>query len=100
MKNKKVQNGKKNARIPLIASIPHSGVKIPPEAHWLKQVNSHILMCDVDDLYTPVLEELQIPSIIFKWHRYSIDVNRYSRDISPLTVKMSKWLLKTKKNRR
>ena len=41
-------NGKKSKKIPLFVSIPHSGIKIPPEAYWLKGVDSYILMCDTD----------------------------------------------------
>ncbi len=80
-----------NNNIPLFMSIPHSGIKTPPEAYWLKGLDSSVLMCDVDafvdDLYKPALKELQIPSVFFKWHRYSVDVNRFSTDTSPKTVK-------------
>ena len=90
-------NGKKSKKIPLFVSIPHSGIKIPSEAYWLREIDSHILMCDtdafVDDLYSPALKEFQIPSVVFEWHRYSVDVNRFSTDISPLTVEMPEQFL-------
>ena len=78
----------------LFASIPHSGIAIPPETYWLKDLSPSVLMCDVDafvdDLYKPTLEYFDIPSVIFKWHRYSIDANRFSTDISLKTVEMPK----------
>ena len=91
----------------MFVSIPHSGLKTPREAYWLKGLTLQLLMCDVDafvdDLYHPVLKKLRIPSVIFKWHRYSIDVNRFRSDISSQTVERAGELLKTiyknKKNR-
>ncbi len=74
----------------LFVSIPHSGIKIPPEAVWLKDMPFSILMCDVDafvdELYSPALKELNIPAVVSPWHRYAVDLNRFSTDISPLTV--------------
>ena len=87
----------------LFVSIPHSGINIPSEAVWLKKVSSSVLMCDVDafvdDLYNPALKDFCIPSVIFKWHRYVVDVNRFSTDISPLTVEMSKPFSPIKKSK-
>ena len=88
----------KNKNIfPLFVSIPHSGVKIPPEASWLKVIHPSVLMCDVDafvdDLYRPALREFQIPSVVFEWHRYAVDANRFSTDISNTTVEGAKQLL-------
>ena len=84
----------------LFVSIPHSGIQVPPEAVWLKKAPSSVLMCDVDafvdDLYGPALKEFCIPSVVFKWHRYAVDANRFSTDISPLTVEGSKPLLQIK----
>ena len=85
---------KKKRGFPLFVSIPHSGVKIPPEADWLEDLDSSILMCDVDayvdDLYRPAIEKLKIPFVFFEWHRYSLDVNRFSTDISKWTVENQK----------
>ena len=50
-------------------------------------------------LYSPALKEFQIPSVVFEWHRYSLDVNRFSTDISPLTVNMPERFLQ-KDNKR
>ena len=78
----------------LFASIPHSGTIIPPEAYWLKSLNPSLLMCDVDafvdDLYKHTLDHFNIPFVVFKWHRYSVDANRFSTDISSKTVEMPK----------
>lgn len=80
----------KNETFPLLVSIPHSGVQIPPEADWLKGIEPSVLMCDVDayvdELYNSVLKEFKIPTIVFKWIRYAVDVNRFSIDISDETV--------------
>lgn len=96
-----VNNKKTKTKIPLFVSIPHSGVKIPFEAHWLRAIDSSVLMCDVDafvdDLYSPALEEFKVPSVFFEWHRYSVDVNRFSEDVSPWTVEVSERILKRKK---
>ena len=81
----------------LFVSIPHSKVKIPPEADWLKEISPSVLMCDVDafvdDLYRPALGEFQIPSVVFEWHRYAVDANRFSTDISLATVEEAKELV-------
>ena len=80
-------------------SIPHSGQQIPKEAYWLKQLPSFILKCDldayVDELYFPVLKKFHITSVLFKWHRYSIDANRFQTDISSKTVERAEELMKT-----
>lgn len=87
----------------LFVSIPHSGIQIPPEAVWLKKVPSSVLMCDVDafvdDLYSPALKNFGIPSVIFQWHRYAVDTNRFSTNISPLTVEGSKPVVSVGKNK-
>ncbi|MCZ0931860.1 MAG: N-formylglutamate amidohydrolase [Oligoflexia bacterium] len=83
----------------MFVSIPHSGLTVPKEAYWLKKLSDSLLMCDVDafvdELYFPVLKKLRIPSVIFKWHRYSVDVNRFRTDISSQTVERAGELLKT-----
>ena len=80
-------------------SIPHSGLKIPQPAEWLKKIPKPLLMCDVDafvdDLYFPALKKLHIPFFVFNWHRYAVDANRFKTDISPNTVERAGELLKT-----
>ena len=80
-------------------SIPHSGRQIPQEAYWLTKLPHSILMCDVDafvdELYLTVLKKLHIPFIVFKWHRYAVDANRFQTDISSNTVERAEELLKT-----
>ena len=83
----------------LFVSIPHSGRKIPKEAYWLKGLPRAILNCDIDayidELYLPVLNKLHIPFVVFQWHRYALDVNRFKTDISPQIVERANELLKT-----
>ena len=83
----------------LFVSIPHSGIKIPSEAYWLKQLSHQTLMCDVDafvdELYSPALKKYRISFIMFPWHRYSVDANRFAWDISSQTVERAEELLKT-----
>ncbi|MDE0092746.1 MAG: N-formylglutamate amidohydrolase, partial [Oligoflexia bacterium] len=68
-------------------------------AYWLKALPHSLLMCDmdafVDDLYLPILKVWRIPSIVFGWHRYAVDVNRFQTDISSRTVERAEELLKT-----
>ena len=93
-----MNSGHNKKAFPLFVSIPHSGLKLPPLATWLKGLSSSVLMCDVDafvdDLYSPALKQFKIPSVAFEWHRYAVDVNRFSTDISPLTVNESEQFLK------
>ncbi len=69
----------------LMATMPHSGEKIPPEAGWLKALDEVTLMGDVDRyvdrLYETSLMELGIPFIKTEWHRYAADLNRLSTDV-------------------
>ncbi len=80
--------------IPFFVTIPHSGLQIPLEADWLKGTPDSILNCDVDfyvdELYAPALKKFKIPFFFFPWHRYAVDVNRFSEDISHLTVENTK----------
>ena len=82
----------------LFISIPHSGLKIPPEAKWLKKIPFETLMCDpdayVDELYQPALIKYHIPFFIFEWHRYSVDASRFAFNISSQTVERAEELLK------
>jgi len=74
-------------------SVPHAGEQIAPETEWLKNLDERILMCDVDryvdELYRPVWEELQIPSIVTQWHRYVVDPNRKPDDVDEDSVRGS-----------
>ena len=94
-----VKTKNKRGKAPLFVTVPHSGLKIPKEAYWLKKLPYSLLMYDVDafvdDLYSLVLKKLQVPSIIFNWHRYSVDANRFQTDISSKSVERSEELLKT-----
>ena len=71
-------------QIPLIATIPHSGERIPPEAPWLEPLPETLLMYDVDRyvdrLYEPTLRRLEIPFVKTDWHRYACDLNRLEDD--------------------
>ncbi len=75
---------------PLFLSIPHSGEKIPPEAHWLKNLPEVILFRDVDrfvdQLYEPSIRKLNLPTITTPWHRYVVDPNRGKDEIDSRTV--------------
>ncbi|MGE3973944.1 MAG: N-formylglutamate amidohydrolase [Bdellovibrionales bacterium] len=74
-------------------TIPHSGEQIPPEAQWLMGLSEVVLMRDVDRfvdrIYAPSLQELGVPVIVTPWHRYAADLNRFSKDVDPTTVKGS-----------
>lgn len=74
----------------LMATIPHSGEQIPPEAEWLKGLEEPILMGDVDRyvdrLYQSCLEKLAIPFIKTEWHRYAADLNRLPTDVDSEAV--------------
>ncbi len=64
----------------LIATIPHAGEAVPDECEWLQSLSEPVLMCDVDrfvdKLYEGTLQELEIPWVGTKWHRYAADLNR------------------------
>lgn len=68
--------------LPFFVTVPHSGEKVPAEVEWLKGLSEPHLMRDVDryvdQLYAPIIEELEIPHIISQWHRYVVDLNRKS----------------------
>lgn len=69
----------------LMATLPHSGESIPPEASWLFGLDEVTLMGDVDRyvdrLYAEALSLLKIPSIATIWHRYAADLNRLPSDV-------------------
>lgn len=75
---------------PFFVTIPHSGEKIPELAPWLLNHSEVVLMRDVDrfvdQLYRPVLENLNISYIKTEWHRYAVDLNRLPEDIDKSTV--------------
>lgn len=79
---------KKN--IGILATIPHSGEKVPAEATWLQGLPEVLLMCDVDRfidrLYEPALQKLQLPFVKTEWHRYAADLNRVPEDIDSDSV--------------
>ena len=79
--------------IPFFISIPHSGEKVPTEASWLLDFDEVTLMCDVDryvdQLYSSAIESLQIPSVKTEWHRYVVDLNRWSDDVDVDSVEGS-----------
>ncbi len=69
----------------LMATLPHSGEKIPPEATWLQGLEEVVLMGDVDRyvdrLYEASLVNLGIPYVKTEWHRYAADLNRLPSDV-------------------
>lgn len=74
----------------LMATIPHSGEEIPPEAKWLQGLDELTLMGDVDRyvdrLYESSLLQLKIPYVKTQWHRYAADLNRLDSDIDAEAV--------------
>lgn len=82
--------GKNQSPLPVFASAPHSGLKIPSQAGWLKGLPDSILLCDadlfVDQLYGPALKAFQVPFLVFPYHRYAVDAGRFAEDVSPLIV--------------
>jgi N-formylglutamate deformylase len=74
----------------LLATLPHSGEKIPDFCTWLQGLPEEILMCDVDRyidfLYEPALNELKIPFVKTEWHRYAGDLNRLPEDVDSSTI--------------
>lgn len=75
----------------LMATLPHSGEQIPPEAQWLVGLDEVTLMGDVDRfvdrLYQESLAKLTIPSVKTQWHRYAADLNRLPSDIDAEAVR-------------
>lgn len=73
------------SRKPLLITIPHSGERVPDEAHWLKMLPETLLMFDVDRyvdrLYQPVIASIGVPSVKTEWHRYAVDLNRLPDDV-------------------
>lgn len=74
----------------LLATIPHSGEKIPAQCDWLLKLPEPILFADadryVDQLYQTALEQLKISVIKTDWHRYVVDLNRLPTDIDESSV--------------
>lgn len=75
---------------PLFVSIPHSGEQIPPEVTWLQGLPETLLMYDVDRyvdrLYDSNLSRLGIPFVKTEWHRYVVDLNRWTDDVDADSV--------------
>jgi N-formylglutamate amidohydrolase len=73
-----------------MATLPHSGEQIPPEAQWLKTLDETTLMGDVDRyvdrLYEGALTKLGIPFVKTEWHRYAADLNRLPTDVDAEAV--------------
>ncbi len=71
-------------------TIPHSGEFVPPEATWLHSLPEVVQMRDadrfVDQLYRPVIFDLQLPSVVATCHRYVIDLNRYANEYDEQAV--------------
>lgn len=78
---------------PFFISIPHSGERVPEEAHWLQGLPEPVLMCDVDRfvdrLYQPALNALNLPYVKAEWHRYVVDLNRLAEDVDADSVEGS-----------
>ncbi|NQZ00973.1 MAG: N-formylglutamate amidohydrolase [Bdellovibrionales bacterium] len=74
----------------LFVTVPHSGERIPEEAHWLHGLPEPVQMCDVDryvnELYQPAIDKLGLPHIIADTHRYVVDLNRIPSDIDQASV--------------
>lgn len=70
---------------PLLASLPHSGELIPAEAPWLEGLPERLLMFDVDRfvdvLYAPAFAALGMAHVKSDWHRYAVDLNRWTSDV-------------------
>jgi N-formylglutamate amidohydrolase len=79
---------------PIFFSIPHSGERVPDEAHWLHGLPEPILMCDVDRfvdrLYAPAMKSASLTCIVTQWHRYVVDLNRLPGDVDADSVDDSK----------
>lgn len=77
-------------RYQVMATSPHSGEQIPPEAEWLKNWDELTLMGDVDryvdQLYESSLDRLKIPFLKTEWHRYALDLNRLPTDVDTDSV--------------
>jgi len=73
-----------------IATLPHSGEKIPDLCGWLKGLPEEVLLRDVDrfvdQLYEPTLIDLQIPYVKTEWNRYVADLNREPGDVDQDSV--------------
>lgn len=78
---------------PFFISIPHSGEQVPQETTWLQGLDEKVLMCDVDRyvdrLYQPVIDQLKVPSVVARWHRYVVDLNRWTEDVDAQSVQGS-----------
>ena len=81
---------KSDSSIPFFLSIPHSGEKLPPQAHWLRDLPESVLLCDVDRfvdrLYEPVIKKLNLPCVTTCWHRYVVDLNRKKDEFDSQSV--------------
>lgn len=74
----------------LLITIPHSGEQVPEDFIFLKTLPLTTQLRDVDrfvdDLYLPILNELNLIPITTPWHRYAADLNRTPSDIDQSSV--------------
>jgi N-formylglutamate amidohydrolase len=86
--------GKNHPMLSVIMTIPHSGETVPPEAAWLQEIAPDVLLTDVDRfvdrLYRPAAEDLQIPALATRIHRYVADLNRYPGDVDQDSVEQAR----------
>lgn len=75
---------------PFFVTIPHSGERVPEETPWLRGLPETLLMYDVDRyvdrLYEPHLARLGVPVVKTDWHRYVVDLNRWTDDVDADSV--------------
>lgn len=73
-----------------LITIPHSGEQIPDGFSFLKTLPMATQLRDVDrfvdDLYSPVLKDLNLNAITTQWHRYAADLNRSPKDVDQSSV--------------
>ncbi len=79
-----------NPKVPLLLTSPHAGEQVPDEAHWLKNLDRRVLLCDSDlyvtELYKEVSKKHGLVLIENPWVRYAGDLNRFEDEIGPKTV--------------
>jgi N-formylglutamate amidohydrolase len=76
--------------VPLLATLPHSGERIPAEFQYLASLPKEIQLADVDrfvdELYESALISLGIPFVVTPWHRYVCDLNRTPDEVDQNSV--------------
>lgn len=75
---------------PLVLSVPHAGLEIPPERPDLKNLRREVLLRDVDfevpRFWETAARQLDIPMIVAGAHRYAIDLNRGDDQVDARSV--------------